>query len=217
MPITEAPGPVQQQSIFTKILIADDHSIIRKGLKLFLQLNLGYTQIGEVGTCNELMKELNRNKYSHLILDLILSDGSSLEIIPNIRNLYPSMKIIVFSMQPSEVYGEAVRKFGIHHYLSKTVNEEDMQKKLEDFLKNELQEDPEPSASIQFNPFSDLAPRELEILHYILKGMRTKDIAKAINLKMNTVSTIKSRIFTKTNASNLKELLELASIYNVNY
>jgi len=67
------------------------------------------------------------------------------------------------------------------------------------------------------NPFTTLSPRELEILHYVLKGMGTKEIAENLNLKMNTVSTVKARIYEKTNAVNIKELLELATLYNVNY
>lgn len=199
------------------ILIADDHSIIRKGLKLFLRLNLDFKDIAEVGGCYELMRELNKRRYSHLILDIVLSDGSSLEVVPNIRKLYPDLKIIVFSMQPAEVYGEAMRHFGIRHYLSKTVSEEEMQQKLITFFSDG---DPEPERESQTkknNPFASLAPRELEILYYLLKGMRTKEIAASINLKMNTVSTLKTRILSKTQARNLKELLELASIYNVNY
>jgi len=70
---------------------------------------------------------------------------------------------------------------------------------------------------VQDNPFATLAPRELEILHYVLKGIGTKDIAETLNLKMNTISTIKTRIFEKTTAGNIKELMELATLYNVNY
>src|SRR5690349_9502652 len=87
-----------------KILIADDHSMIRKGLKLNIQLNLGYPDIHEVSTCSELMKELVKSKYTHLLLDIILSDGNTLEVIPNIRRVYPDLNILVFSMQPAEIY-----------------------------------------------------------------------------------------------------------------
>jgi len=80
------------------ILIADDHSMIRKGLKLYMQMNLGYTDMQEASSCNELMKELVKKKYTHLIVDIILSDGSTLEVIPNIRRVYPDMHIMVFSM-----------------------------------------------------------------------------------------------------------------------
>ena len=199
-----------------KILIADDHSMIRKGLKLHMQLTLGYTDLHEVATCNELMKELVKNKYTHLVLDIILSDGSTLEVIPNIRRVYPDLRILVFSMQPAEIYGEALKQYGINYYMSKSVGEEEMIQILQKFMHNE---EPVRRDNIhhQDNPFKTLAPRELEILHYVLKGIGTKDIAETLNLKMNTISTIKTRIFEKTTAGNIKELMELATLYNVNY
>lgn len=212
--IAETPATVPNMP--PKILIADDHSMIRKGLKLNVQLTLGYTDIAEVATCSELMKELVKKKYTHLILDIILSDGSTLEVIPNIRRVYPDLHILVFSMQPAEIYGEALKQYGIHFYLSKSVGDEEIIQVLQKFLQNEK---PVRRTNIQHhdNPFTTLAPRELEILHYVLKGIGTKEIAETLNLKMNTVSTIKTRIYEKTNAGNIKELIELATLYNVNY
>lgn len=199
-----------------KILLADDHSMIRKGLKLYMQMNLGYSDITEVSSCNGLMKELVKQHYTHLVLDIILSDGSTLEVIPNIVKVYPNLKIMIFSMQPAEVYGEALRQYGINYYLSKSVGEEEILLVLQQFMNDEQPLRKNGFAS-KDNPFTLLAPRELEILHYLLKGMGTKEIAETINLKMNTVSTIKTRIYEKTNANNIRELLELATLYNVNY
>ena len=198
------------------ILIADDHSIIRNGLKIYVQYNLGYTNITEVSSCNSLMNELVKNKFTHLVLDIILSDGSTLEVIPNIRRVYPDIKIMIFSMQPAEVYGEALKQYGIDFYLSKNEGEDEIIKMLTQFINN--QEKPgRPKTTIKDNPFTTLAPRELEILHYVLKGIGTKEISETLNLKMNTISTDKNRIFEKTNAGNIKELIELATLYNVNY
>ncbi|HWN89432.1 MAG TPA: response regulator transcription factor [Chitinophagaceae bacterium] len=199
------------------ILIADDHSMIRKGLKLYMQLNLGYSNIQEVGSCNDLMKELVKKKYTHLVLDIILSDGSTLEVIPNIRRVYPDLQILVFSMQPAEIYGEALKQYGIQFYLSKSSGEDEIISVLQKFLQNELTASKPTDIQNIDNPFTLLAPRELEILHYVLKGIGTKNIAETLNLKMNTVSTIKNRIYEKTKASNIKELIELATLYNVNY
>jgi two-component system, NarL family, invasion response regulator UvrY len=199
------------------ILIADDHSMIRKGLKLYMQLNLGYSDITEAGSCHDLMKELVKKKYTHLVLDIILSDGSTLEVIPNIRRVYPDMNILVFSMQPAEVYGEALKQYGIRYYLSKSSGEEEMLKVLQRFLHNEKPVQKASDMKFHDNPFKTLAPRELEILHYVLNGIGTKEIAEQLNLKMNTVSTLKTRIYDKTNAGNIKELIELATLYNVNY
>ena len=182
-----------------------------------MQLNLGYTDINEASSCNELMKELIKKRYTHLVLDIILSDGSTLEVIPNIRRVYPDMNILIFSMQPAEVYGEALRQYGIQYYLSKSSGEEEMLKVLQRFLHNELPIEKNNFTQFHDNPFTALSPRELEILHYVLKGIGTKNIAEILNLKMNTVSTIKTRIYDKTHAGNIKELMELATLYNVNY
>lgn len=199
------------------ILLADDHSMIRKGLKLYVQVNLGYTNIFEAGTCNELMKELVKRDYTHLVLDIILSDGSSLEVIPTIRKLYPKLKIMVFSMQPAEVYGVALKQYDIRYYLSKSAGEEEILEMLKRFIQNEVPARKDSAVVKSSNPFSLLSPRELEVLHYILKGMGTKEIAETLNLKMATISTLKNRIYEKTNAGNGKELMDLASLYNVNY
>lgn len=199
-----------------KILIVDDHSMIRKGVKLLLQLNLGYNDVEEVASCAELMSELKKKKYTHLLLDIILPDGTTLEILPNINNLYPELSIMMFSMQPASVYSEALKKYGIRHYLSKTSPEEKTIAQLKAFLADEVIPE-KPGDNKYHNPFSDLSARELEVLHYLLKGQGTKYISNVLNLRMNTISTIKKRIFDKTNTENTKTLTELAVLYNVSY
>ena len=199
------------------ILIVDDHSMIRKGLKIYLQLNLGYTNISEAATCGELMKELLRKDYTHLILDIVVADGSTLEVIPNIARVYPKLKILIFSMQPVEVYGEALKQWGVRYYLSKSLGEDEIIHRLRQFFDDELPPAHHHDSRKPGNPFSALTSRELEILHYLLKGMGTKEMAEILNLKMSTISTIKTRIYEKTGAGNIKELMELATLYNVNY
>ena len=206
------PGPEKE-----RILLADDHSMIRRGLKIFLHANLGFHNIGEVTTCSDLLQEIVKKKYTHLILDILLKDGNSLEIIPNIRRIDPDLKIMIFSMQPSEIYGPAVKQYGIVHYMHKGSGEDDMLNMLKVFLRNDLPNTAPKRSVTPSNPFVTLAPRELEILHYILKGYGTKNIGETLNLRMSTVSTVKTRIFEKTKANNLKELLELAALYNVSY
>jgi DNA-binding NarL/FixJ family response regulator len=190
--------------------------MIRKGLKIYLQVNLGHKQVDESSSCNELLNALKRKPYSHLILDIILGDGSALEVIPTIRILYPDLKILIFSMQAPEVYGEALKQYGIFNYLPKSAGEDEILSVLNRFLKNQNNNSAQNRPSNTENPFSSLSPRELEVLHYLLKGMGTKDVSAQLNLRMNTISTLKTRILEKTNSPNLKHLMELAAIYNVN-
>lgn len=199
------------------VIIADDHSMIRKGLKLLLLAQLGCKHIYEVNSCNSLLNELKRGQCTHLILDVIFSDGTAIEIVPIITELYPHVKIMIFSMQLKEVYGNAFKQFNIHHYLHKTSNEEETIQYISSFLYNEPLNTDQLKHGYTTNPFASLAPRELEILHYLLNGYKTNNIAQTLNLSDSTVSTIKKRIFEKTDTYNIAQILELALLYNISY
>ena len=205
------------QLIKPRILIGDDHGIIRKGISLLIQMEIGNYAITEAGTCSKVMHELNKNYFTHLILDIIFPDGSALEILPNIKSLYPSLKILVFSMQPSEIHGEALKYFNISYYLSKTSNNDTVIKVLTNFLENDkpITESTEMVSGI--NPFKNLTARELQVLHYMLNGFGTKQISETLNLKMNSVSTLKKRIFDKTETTSFKALIDLCTLYKINY
>ena len=199
----------------TKVLVVEDHSIVKMGLTAILN-KLKVQEIGDVSTCADLMNELAANDYTHLILDIILPDGNTLEYIETINEKYPNLSILVHSMQPEEVYGKISNKFNIHSYLHKGASESEINYHLELFIKNQplvIKKKIEDTS----NPFSTLAVRELEILHYLLNGYRTKEIANLLGLKMNTVSTIKSNIFDKVKADSFTHLLQLAHVHQISY
>jgi two-component system, NarL family, invasion response regulator UvrY len=197
-----------------RILLADDHSMIRKGIQVLCKLNLGITDVDEVTSCKELMHALAKKKYTHLVLDINLSDGNTLEILPDIRKLYPDIQITILSMQPESVYARVLKQYGIYQYVSKAAPEDQTIRMLRKFFQNE-----EPfqaqEETMNKGPFSDFTARELEILHYMLKGMGTNEIANALDLKGNTISTVKNRIFEKTGAANFVELKEMADLHKL--
>jgi len=199
----------------TKILIADDHSIVKMGLTAILN-KMGVQNIETVSTIDELKTELEKTNYTHLVLDIIMPDGNSLELIESINSNHPALSILVHSMQPVDVYGKIANKYTIHSYLHKGASESEINYQLELFVKNQplnIKKKLEDSV----NPFSTLAVRELEILHYLLNGHRTKEIAASLGLKMNTVSTIKSNIFEKVKAESFTHLLQLAHVHQISY
>lgn len=197
-----------------RIILADDHSMIRKGIQMLCKLDLGIAEVAEVASCYSLMKELASKEYTHLVLDINLSDGNTLEVIPEIRRLYPNLQITILSMQPESVYGKRLKHLGIYQFISKGAAEEQTFRMLKKFFHNE-QIDPADLEKTKQNPFSTLTRRELEILHLILKGMGTSEIANALHLKQPTVSTLKNRIFERTKISNVMELKELAFLYKL--
>lgn len=195
------------------ILLADDHLMISRGLRKYLEMGFGYKNVYSVTSCNEVMNELKKNVYTHLVLDIGLSDGSALEILPNIKSLYKTLKILIFSAKPASAYERGLRQYGIFNFLSKEASEEDTVLILGRFFhdgqaKKQAQES-------DANPFSRITAREMEILSYMLQGKGTVEIATALNIKKNSVSGLKGRIFAKTQTNNLRELYELAALYNL--
>lgn len=197
-----------------KILIGDDHTLIRNGLSLLIR-SLGYTGVHSVESCSEIMRELSLDEgYTHCIFDIKLKDGLILEILPNIKRLYPNLKIAIFSMNPPEIYRPPLRQFGIQYYIPKTAKDDETNSMLNKFLNN----DPYPIkefSNVPETPFSKLSEREHEVLYYVLDGMGTNLIADKLNLKPGTISTLKKRIFEKTGTENEKQLSEVAFMYNI--
>jgi DNA-binding NarL/FixJ family response regulator len=118
-------------------------------------------------------------------------------------------------MQPVTVYHRVLIQYGIYHYLSKSLPEKNMICLLRQFLNNERPAQEAADAQIPDNPFSHLTARELEILHYILKGMGSSEIGNILNIKYNTVSTARAHILEKSLTNNMTELYELATRYHV--
>ena len=191
------------------ILVADDHIMISKGLRRTLEYDFGYKQIHSVTSCRELLSELNKKIYTHLILDIGLSDGSTLEVLPTIQRLYPDVPIMIFSAKPAAVFERVFKLLNINHYMSKEWGEEETKHRLQLFFfrKQVIHDNPQTK-----NPFSALSHREQEVLHYILQGVSTKKTAETLNLKHNTISTVKKRIFEKTMTTNIRELIDLAEL-----
>jgi len=188
--------------------------MITAGLKVILENRAAVRDFTQVSNCNELMKQLGREAYSHLILDLLFPDGNSLEILPNIHTLYRSLHIMVFSMQPIAIIAPVLQPFGVRYVVSKAASEEEIIRNLIDFVNNR---EPVVSRTRQYtpSPFAKLANRELQVLSYILKGFSTAEIGRELNLAMNTISTMKSRIFEKTATERVSELIQLAQLHNI--
>ncbi len=189
--------------------------MIRSALRFLIEvgLSINVLKFEVAASCSELLAKLKKEKYTHLILDLFLSDGSSLEILSAIRQLYPELRIAILTMASPEIYKKAGEGCGVFYFCSKVAPEEEQISILRRFFNDTGLPLTITKESRDFNPFADLAPRELEVLHYILKGVGTKEIADVLNVKPNTVSTVKRKIFEKTNTSNIVKLSELASLY----
>ena len=207
------------------ILLADDHVIIRRGLKVLLDTNFVESRIEECDSVKDLMQLIETHPFTHLILDLQLIDGNVMDVIQDIKKKFKKLPILIYSMSSEEIFGTRTLQFGADSFLSKQSNEEEVIKalnlflngkqyisqELQDFLANQLNKKTKTQ-----NPFMDLSDREILVLNYLLSGETVKDISTRLDLKATTVATYKARIFDKLNVTNILELGNMAKLYRYN-
>lgn len=207
------------------ILLADDHVIIRRGLKVLLDTHFGNCRITECDSVKELMSSISKEEFTHLILDLQLLDGNVIDVIPEIKRTYPNLPVMIYSMSSEEIYGTRTIQMGADSFLSKQSNEHEVIKALNLFLNGkkymsqelqDLMHQQQSKKSKTENPLLDLSDREISVLNYLLEGESVKEISIRLVLKATTVATYKARIFDKLNVSNIIELRNVAEIYHLN-
>ena len=201
------------------ILIADDHLIIRRGIKFLLENNFGRANYIEVDNLSGIKEKLEKHGgISHMLLDMQLTDGNLLEILPVIKKQYPHIPIMVFSMVNEEIYGKRLLKNGVDYFISKQLPEEEIIKALTAFFSGKKlissvssrANDEQPPTD---NPISQLSERELIVMEHLLKGDSVKIIAALLELKTSTIATYKARIFEKLDINNLIDLKNIAELY----
>ena len=194
--------------------MVDDHVIIRRGLKFFLDSHFGIRSFHEADTCIAVREMAVSFEISHIILDLQLNDGNSVEIITELLEQLPDLKILVYTMSPEEVFKSRLLKMGVTGFLNKQMDEQTVISTMAAFFSGSLQ-----NTELNINdrmgsdPFSLLSERELTVMTYLLKGEGIKEISGRLNLKSSTVATFKARIFNKLSISNIIDLKNLAELY----
>lgn len=218
------PNPAIREMLSPRILIADDHAVIRTGMKYLLARHFNDVATGEADACSTLMTILPDGGFTHLILDMQLGDCNSMDLIPRILDQNPGLMILIYTMSPEAIYGKRLLQMGVHGFISKQEEEETLIRALSMFLegKSYISEDLKQSiaqdigrTSPSANPFEELSEREMMVLRYLLQGLRVKEISNRLELKMSTVATYKVRIFEKLGVNNLADMQRLADVYHL--
>ncbi len=205
------------------ILIADDHVIIRRGLKFLLDTHFEKFTIFETETSKGVLDLMKKNSITHLILDMQLQDGNVMEILLELRNQYPNAFILIYTMSPEEIFAKPILRMGANGFLKKQSPESEVLIALEQFLAGKNYVSPQlqmifnadlKKKSVETNPFKQLSDREVEVLNYLLKGVSIKEIGIHLDVKSNTVTTFKARLFDKLGVSNIIDLQNLARLYH---
>lgn len=196
------------------VLIADDHEIIRRGIRMIIESLPGPYQFIEATSCTEVMRAVTSQPVQYAILDMMLADGNLFSDTQLLTQYSDSINILVYSMNAENIYGKRLLQKGIKGFVCKKAGIEELESAIRIVLKGEIYLSPylqkilfRPSRIDAFeNPINSLSDRELEVVEYTIAGMGTKEIAQKMNLDTTTVSTYRKRALRKLDAQNIFEL-----------
>jgi len=199
-----------------RILIVDDHPIVRQGLKQTLADAAEIGEIGEAATAQEALDLAGLNTWDAVILDIGLPGRGGIEVLKDINRERPNLPVLILSMHPEDQYAVRAIRAGAAGYLTKDAATEQLREAIHRitsggrFISPALAEQlaTELAASGSGPPHASLSDREFEVLRLIASGLSVGDIAGRLSLSVKTVSTYRARILDKMRMKNNAELMQ---------
>ena len=202
----------------TRVLIVDDHAVVRSGLKLVLDADDGIEPVGEAGTARDAIFEARSHKPDEIQLDVVMPDLSGLEIIPTLLHENPDTKILMLSMQDDPRYVREAFDAGASGYVLKEAADSEVVAAVREVAGGGRYVDPELGARLvaaesaerkraEEDPLSD---REGEVLRLLALGHTNQEIAKQLYISVRTAETHRAHIMQKLRLSSRAELVRYA-------
>jgi DNA-binding NarL/FixJ family response regulator len=201
-----------------RVFIADDHAVVRRGVRQILEEDPDMVVIGEAATGRETLQAVMTAACEVLLLDIAMPDGSGLEVLAQLRTLKPEVQVLILSVYPEKQYALRALKTGAAGYLTKDSLPEELlaavrqaacggkyiTQSLSEQLADELQD------SRQKEPHELLSNREYQVMQLLAAGKTVTDIAGELSLSVKTVSTYRARILEKLGLNNTAEIIYYA-------
>jgi two-component system invasion response regulator UvrY len=198
-----------------KVLIADDHAVVRRGVREILEESPLGLFIDEAGSAGEALKAIRDKAYDIVLLDIAFPDGSGLEVLHQMRLLCPQIRVLLFSMHPEAQYAQRALRLGASGYLTKDSAPEEMMnainkvvaggkyitQSLAEHLANEI--DPQ----VEKTAYESLSDREFQVLTRLGGGKSIGEIAAELSLSPKTISTYRSRLLEKLNLKSTADII----------
>lgn len=203
-----------------KILIADDHPMIHRGLRYMLREEYANLICDSVYDGDEVLDKLKAQKYDIVILDINMPNAENLIFTEYLLKKYPEIKIIIYSLNPERVYALRYLKMGVFAYVEKNASDKEFMTAIEKvhhshkyFSQPVLDLITSTKLLTAKNPFDILSNREMDVAVHLAKGLEYSTIGEILNISPSTVSTYKSRIFEKIGVSKYVEFIDLVNKY----
>jgi two-component system response regulator NreC len=200
----------------TTIILADDHAVVRKGLRLLIDAEPGLQVVAEAGTVPDALMKTRAHRPGVLILDLNMPGGSSLEAIPQLREETPATAIVVLTMQNDPAFARKALQAGAAGFVLKEAADDELLEAIRQAASGGTYLNPSLGARLAAappeptGPPDDLSERELAVLKLIALGHTNGEVASQLHLSVRTVESHRSHIQQKTGQSSRAELVRYA-------
>ena len=210
------------------VLLADDHKLLRAGLKLLLQRNPDFAVVGEAADGEQTLQLYQQLEPDLLLLDLSMPKMDGLDCLREIKSRWPEAKVIVLTMHEDENYIKLAMQAGATAYVHKSAADTDLFKAIDAVQAGQLylsqqdsnlllhvllKQDPAPVDNQA--PYVLLSPREREVLRLIAHGYSMAEVAEKLSLSIKTVDTYKTRLMEKLGTTRKSELVSYALKYGL--
>ena len=201
-----------------KLLIADDHPIVRNGIKDIIQDISASFEVDEAQDAHEVVQKVITNDYDIIILDISMPGGGGLNALKQIKQSKPDTKVLMLSIYDDEQYINRSLKAGASGYLTKSVASDELELAIKKILAGEKYLSSEVASKMASFIYTNkerqkhelLSEREYQVFLYIVQGHTTSEIAEELHLSPKTVSTYRDRIMDKMGMSRNSELIHYA-------
>ena len=202
----------------TKILIADDHPIVREGLKQILLGMPDKIVVHEAGTSQEVLNKVWKTDYDVILLDISLPDRNGLDTLRELKRAKPDLRVLVITMHPEEQYAVRAIRAGASGYLTKESAPDELVAAIQTvslgrkYISSSLAEKLAFALEVdaQKPPHETLSDREYQVMCMIASGKTPTEIARELMLSVKTISTYRSRILIKMQMNSAVDLIRYA-------
>ncbi len=199
-----------------RVLVADHQPIVNYGIRMLFENSNDIKIVNTVNTAKQLINYLKKGTVDLVLMSMDLPDKNGITILRTIKKNYNSVRVIIFSAQPENIYATSGIRAGASGFLSKSATTSTIKKAILKVYKGGMYVTNTMAQKLTFDKnqndsdlYHKLSMREIEVLKLICNGKKNNEIADELNINPKTVSTYKSRLMAKLNVTNLISLIDL--------
>jgi two-component system invasion response regulator UvrY len=201
-----------------RILIVDDHAIVRRGLKEVLSDEFQKAVFGEASEARQALEQLRKKAWDIALLDIALPGKSGLDLLKELKAEWPALPVLVVSAHPEDQFAVRALKAGAGGYLAKESAPEDLAKAIRKIMAGGRYVSPALAEKLALGvnkdptrtPHETLSDREYEVMSRIAAGKTVKEIGEELSLSAKTISTYRTRVLEKLDVKNSAEIVQYA-------